>query len=422
LIRIFRAILIIADDFTGANDTVAQFAKIGLRALTTFNPNILSKYLDEYRAVAISTESRADPPPIAYRKLYEIGMKIKDFNDILLYKKIDSTLRGNITEEIKGLFDSLKPDLIVFAPAYPKQGRVTINGIHYVNKIPVDQTFFAKDPRSPVKTSVIPKYFEDVFRDQYTHIYLDELRTGSFIEKAGKYKVLSFDVENDNDLRTIAETLIKYGGRVVWVGSAGLAEAISSVAIVGKTLGKPMILVIGTLNDVTRRQVSGFIKEFATRLIKVNVRKLLNNFDEEYNRILEQVEDALKMEVDIIITSSYEPDQVNEGYLLASEMNLTLNELGKIIADKLGKAVAMLIERCGASRFGGIFASGGDIAMALFKSLGIDRVEVIGEVEPGVPLLKHDGICIVTKAGGFGNDQTIIKTVVRIKGESKCVA
>ncbi|MEM3974862.1 MAG: hypothetical protein QW320_10885 [Ignisphaera sp.] len=49
-------------------------------------------------------------------------------------------------------------------------------------------------------------------------------------------------------------------------------------------------------------------------------------------------------------------------------------------------------------------------------------LEVVGEVEPGVPLLRSGDLYIVTKAGGFGKDSTIIRIVARLKGESRRVA
>ncbi|MEM2074671.1 MAG: four-carbon acid sugar kinase family protein [Zestosphaera sp.] len=419
--KVFRSVLIIADDFTGANDTAAQFSKLGLRTISTLNPNLIAEYLREYSVVAINTESRSDEASEAYRKLYEVGLRIKHYDDILLYKKIDSTLRGNVTEEIRGLFDSVQPDLVIFAPAYPKQGRTTIRGVHLVNGIPVDQTFFGRDPRTPVKSSYIPSFFSNAFEKLYTHVFLEDLRSGEFRSRLNAYKVISFDVENENDLKTIVESLTEFNGRVLWVGSAGLSETLAYNVIVGSPAGKPTLLVVGSLNDVTRGQLASFIEKFSCKLVKLSIKSLLANFEEEHSRTMSQVAEALKMGIDVVVTTSYDSTQVNEGKAAASEMGLPSSELGARIAEGLGRIASGIMREFGTKAFSGVFVTGGDTAMSLMKNMNVDSLEIVGEVEPGVPLLRSGDLYIVTKAGGFGKDSTIIRIVARVKGESRHV-
>uniref|UniRef100_A0A7C4JM36 Four-carbon acid sugar kinase family protein n=1 Tax=Ignisphaera aggregans TaxID=334771 RepID=A0A7C4JM36_9CREN len=418
LVKVYKSVLVVADDFTGANDTILQFAKQGLRSISTLNLDSLKKYLNEYKAVAVSTESRADEPSTAYRKLYEVGLKVKEYKDLLLYKKVDSTLRGNIREEVKGLYDAVKPDLVVFAPAYPKQGRVTVNGVHLVNETPVDKTIFAKDPRAPVKSSNLRWYFEKVFGDLYTHVYLNELRSGKFLEKLGVYTLLSFDVENDFDLIAIARSLVNYSGKILWVGSAGLAEVLAYSAIIGNTRGRPTLLIVGSLNDVTKNQLNNYLKVFRCRLIKISIKDMVKYFDKEYNRVVEQAAEALRLGEDIAIATSYDQSQIDEGYALSSELGVEMDRVSDLIAKEFGRIMAKLILELGSKSFSGVFVAGGDTAIALVKSLGIDSLEVIGEVEPGIPILKCGDLIMVTKAGGFGEELTIVKIVTRIKGAS----
>ncbi|MEM4005006.1 MAG: four-carbon acid sugar kinase family protein [Desulfurococcaceae archaeon] len=420
--KVFRSVLIIADDFTGANDTAAQFSKLGFRTISTLNPNLIDEYLRNYSVVAIDTESRTDEASEAYRKLYKVGLRIKQYDDILLYKKIDSTLRGNVTEEIRGLFDSVQPDLVIFAPAYPKQGRTTIRGVHLVNGVPVDQTFFGRDPRTPVKSSYIPSFFSNVFGKSYTHVFLEDLRSGEFRNRLNTYKVISFDVENEKDLMTIVESLTEFDGKVLWVGSAGLSETLAYNVIIGSLAGKPTLIVVGSLNDVTRRQLARFIGKFSCKLIKLSIKSLLTNFEEEYSRTMSQVAEALKIGIDVVVTTSYDSTQVDEGKAVASEMGLSSSELGARIADGLGKMASGIVRKFGTEVFSGIFVTGGDTALSLIKNMNIDSLEVVGEVEPGVPLLRSGDLYIVTKAGGFGKDSTIIRIVARLKGESRRVA
>ena len=58
----------------------------------------------------------------------------------LIYKKTDSTLRGNIAAELRALADLFPTWRIGYAPAYPALGRTVKNGVLYVDDVPVSET------------------------------------------------------------------------------------------------------------------------------------------------------------------------------------------------------------------------------------------------------------------------------------------
>lgn len=43
------------------------------------------------------------------------------------------------------------------------------------------------------------------------------------------------------------------------------------------------------------------------------------------------------------------------------------------------------------------------------------HLEVVGEIEPGIPLLRYGKLFIVAKAGGFGMEQTLIRIIAQLK-------
>ena len=149
-------IIIVADDFTGASDTAVQFAKKGLKSLVINDIDNISKSLNSCDVLAINTGSRADSRDTAYRKTYSAGRMLKDRNIKLIYKKIDSTMRGNIGAELSGLMDSLKTDISVIVPSLPDQGRTVVNGNLYVKGVLLSDTEFSTDPGTPVRESYIP--------------------------------------------------------------------------------------------------------------------------------------------------------------------------------------------------------------------------------------------------------------------------
>lgn len=415
--RIFKSVLIIADDFTGACDSVAKFANLGFSSIVTLDIDSTPRLLEEYDAVALDTESRALSANEAFKILLSIGKKIEGVvKEVLIYKKVDSTLRGNIVAEIAGLVDALTPDLIVFAPAFPKQGRTTINGVHLVEGVPVKQTYFGKDIRTPVKSSKIASYFDPTFGN-YRHLSLDELRSREFEKKIHGANTLSFDVQNDEDLRTLVRKVMSVASNkdIVWAGSAGLAEHLACQAIIGSCLGKPVLLVVGSANDLAREQSRAFSEAFDARLILVKLRDLVQDYRREHARVLKEVSRALNSSSDMVITTSHDSLQLRNGKRLASELGVSMNEFGSVLTYKLGELTSSIITDLGWGKFAGIVLTGGDVAVSVMKHSRINAVEIEGEIEEGIPILKYKGRSIVTKAGGFGNMYTLIKIAARLK-------
>ena len=78
-----------------------------------------------------------------------------------IYKKIDSTLRGNIGAELDAIIDELNLKAVIVTPSFPAAGRVTLNERVFVNGVPLEKTEAAYDPIKPIKTSYIPDLIEE---------------------------------------------------------------------------------------------------------------------------------------------------------------------------------------------------------------------------------------------------------------------
>ncbi len=189
---------VIADDLTGCGDIGLHFADYNLKTIVLTNPKsqIPNSKID---VLVVNTESRFDSPNLAYNKVKEVCRKFKELKIKKIYKKIDSTLRGNIGRELDALFDELKIKKIPFCAAFPKAGRTTLNGTHYVNGKIITETEFSSDPKTPVKESHIPTLLK---------------------RQSKNYdKIIVYDTQTQNDLKNIAKKV-----NSVFCGSAGLAE------------------------------------------------------------------------------------------------------------------------------------------------------------------------------------------------------
>ena len=103
--------------------------------------------------VSIDTNSRASAIWQATKATADAVSALS--NARLLFKTIDSTLRGHIRVEVAAAFRASGRSRLVIAPAFPEAGRLTVGGIQTVGGIPVSQSVYGRDPVHPAGTSHI---------------------------------------------------------------------------------------------------------------------------------------------------------------------------------------------------------------------------------------------------------------------------
>jgi uncharacterized protein YgbK (DUF1537 family) len=97
--------------------------------------------------------------------------------------------------------------------------------------------------------------------------------------------------------------------------------------------------------------------------------------------------------------------------------NIGIEFVSKKIAETIGVIVNLLMYR---HKLSGLFVTGGDIAISIITSLKADGSVIIDEMETGIPVLKiwggpHDGVNLITKAGGFGRKDSISHAIKYLK-------
>lgn len=75
------------------------------------------------------------------------------------------------------------------------------------------------------------------------------------------------------------------------------------------------------------------------------------------------------------------------------------------VAGRLGEA----LERLAPEPETLLMITGGATAQAVLARIGIGVLEVIGEALPGLPIARADGFTIITKSGGFGGPDTMLR-------------
>jgi len=208
--------LVIADDLTGAADTGVQFVIRGLNTCLispdSARPIDFSRYLKR-DVLVVNTHSRG----LNARQASErVALLLKDYRrDLfpLVYKKIDSTLRGNMGSEIDALLEKTGFSVGFVAPSFPEQKRSLVGGIMMVDGKPLSLTEAAQDAVSPIYESHVHKLLEaqsrrDIARIDLTHVAstVEKLHAEVMRESlSGKGKLIIFDAVTREDLRNIAE-------------------------------------------------------------------------------------------------------------------------------------------------------------------------------------------------------------------------
>jgi D-threonate/D-erythronate kinase len=122
-------IAIIADDLTGALDTSTPFALRGLRVAVPLTLESVDDALaSDPEVIAVNTESRALAAEAAASRIAEAGRRLRAARPAIIFKKIDSRLKGNIGAESASLARAFGFREALIAPAVPDQERFTIDG------------------------------------------------------------------------------------------------------------------------------------------------------------------------------------------------------------------------------------------------------------------------------------------------------
>ena len=170
---------IIADDLTGADDTALQFYLRGANTQILLDDSTIPENKKNTQVWAIPTETRNCDAPTAYERVKTATKFLADELGVeYFYKKMDSTIRGNIAVEALAMLEVLEWDAAVIIPAFPQEGRTTIGGYHLLKGIPIERTEFARDPRFPIYESHIPTVLRTELHNQQDELIdLIELRT-----------------------------------------------------------------------------------------------------------------------------------------------------------------------------------------------------------------------------------------------------
>ncbi len=372
-------IAILADDLTSAGDGAAPFRRAGHDArILLSTPPAVPQHATGVTAVDLG--SRALDEEAASSCTWRAARLFGDFE--LLMKTVDSTLRGHVAVEVRAAWTGSRRRAAIIAPAFPVEGRVTVEGVQYVRGVPVHESDFARDPVHPVRCSDLAAVFPEA-------VLAGPGQVAELPELIGNGDLIVFSAAGDDDLDRLVAAVPRLDD-VLWVGSPGLAAALARrcahTAGSGSSLPAPVrrpLIVVGSANPATRRQLA-----------------------------------ALRARADVRgITVSGDPAAAVATLRGLTAPVLTLQtpdersapQTARTLTRSLAAAVLALIEE---NAVDGLIVTGGETAATVLQTLGATGIGLLDEPEPGVArgtLLGQLPLPVLIKAGGFGDDATLLR-------------
>ena len=420
--------IVIADDLTGSNATCSLFKKIGLRAASILKLQGDINY--DVDVISYSTASRGLDKEEAYKKVSE-AIKILKNKDVLVYnKRIDSTLRGNIGTEINAMLDNLEDDRIaIVIPSYPDSGRIVVNKTMLVNGVLLENSDAGKDPKTPIKTSCVESLVQKDIKYSSTYFTLSDIAqpieeiAKKIQEAIKKSRVLIFDAVNNEDIIKISKAVIHSDIDIITVDPGPFTLYYSRELQKKNHLEKKILMVIGSVTATTKKQIEYILQEEDIFLVKMKVEDFFEKETclKEIERVIAYIKKGIaSYDLFLVTTSPIGDEKKADLQKLAENLNTTVEEISKIIANTLTETVVKILKET--EKFEGVYSSGGDITIALLEKLKAIGVEIREEV---IPLAAYGRIIggdfpnlkLVSKGGMVGDEKTIKLCLHKIKND-----
>lgn len=413
-----KSLLIVADDLSGAADCAIAFAQAGLKTVVSLDARAVDA---DTIVIAADTDTRrlaraeaATRTTNAWQTLSAPGRR--------LYKKIDSTLRGNWAAEVAALTRLAGPAIV--APAFPATGRTVRDGRVIVRGVPLEETETWKLENAGCGAQL------DVMLEsaglRVAHVSLDTLRGAPqdvatiFVRPAVSTRsvdAIIVDAETSDDLAALARVTASIDEAFFWVGSGGLARELAALPGLFGANAAPnaapnavrpierrqgsVLTLVGSLSAISERQCATLCTEAGVCEMIVPPAVLREGARHpEWRQWEERIAANVQGRHDAIVRigrdDAFDPAE------------------GALLSSALATLVAPYFDQ-----LGGLIATGGETARAALAAANVGSLELVCEIEAGVALGRPSGgsgPAIVTKAGAFGSAHALLGAYLHLRG------
>jgi uncharacterized protein YgbK (DUF1537 family) len=408
---------VVADDVTGSNDIGIMFAKSGyLTHVYSFKENTPKEDLSAPDILILDTNSRLDPSDGAYRKVFAATLALQQAGCRQFHNKTCSVFRGNIGAEFDAMLDALGLEFAVVVLGFPKNGRTTVDGIHYVHGKKLEDSEFRHDPIHPMRRSDLVGILQSQTKRKVallTHAVIEqeaEVLRDEIQHMRAECQYLILDVTDQSALATIAWAV---HDEPVLCGSSAIAEELPAV------WGPPqagqqeqylpplnemgILIVAGSLMPQTAAQIE-YLDQKGVPCFVLDTSRLFDPAQREAHiaSLAADISKSLRVGNNVVCHSPNDPHALETTTRVGLAHSASKTDISRLVAESLAEVMARTLAETGQNR---LVVAGGETSAAVCARLGINGMRVWKEIQPGLPScisLNDPPRMLVLKSGSFG--------------------
>jgi uncharacterized protein YgbK (DUF1537 family) len=422
----------IADDFTGATDLCSMLVRGGMRTVQLIGTPAPNDPVPDVDAVVVAIKSRTAPVGWAVREsLAALDWLRRGGARQFFFKycsTFDSTDQGNIGPVADALIHALGCGFSLHCPAFPTNGRTIYLGHLFVGGALLNESGMEHHPLTPMTDPNLVRVLSRQTEGTVGLVAFPDVEKGSnairdamtrLKEQGRRHAII--DAATDAHLVAIGEAAEHHallgGGSGVAMGlprnfrRAGLLASADDAAVLPMVLG-PAAVLSGSCSRATLAQL-GFARSH------VPVLELDPLTTPDPVRLAEAAlvwaADGKIGETAFVIAASAPPDKV-------AAVQAALggpDKAGSLLEDAQARIAEGLVAR-GVRR---LVVAGGETAGAVVTRLGVRRLRIGAEIDPGVPWTLASGsgpdLLLALKSGNFGATDFFLKAFQMLEGPSR---
>jgi len=422
---------VVADDITGANDIGIMFGKRGYRTVVLSMDALEANY--EADVLVVDTDSRLDDRATAYDKTRQAAQRLSAVGCVKLFAKTCSVFRGNIGSYFDAVLDESGEAFAPVILGYPKNGRTTVDAIHFVHGIKLEDSEFANDAIHPMRESDLRQILQRQTLRQVSVIDWQVIERGveavretlAKLRTTAHYAIL--DVRNQEDLEVIAEAV---RDEKILCGSSAIAEVLPlppssqgnvlSTDISSSSDSPGILILAGSLMPQTLAQIE-YARTHGVLCYEMDTVSIFGDSRlrlEQRESLVEAVTSAVASDRNVLLHASNSREDVRRTLDTGKTNGLSELEIHRAISRELAQLARQIVDLTNCRR---VIVGGGDTSGAVCHALGIRAALVMTEIAPGLPLsltLDPPGMSIVLKSGSFGGVNFFSKAIVMMRGDA----
>ena len=406
----------IADDLTGGTDLSGILVNNGMRTVQMIGvPD--GEWPDDADAVVVALKSRTIPVERAVAQSLQALRWLQAAGCAQYYFKycstFDSTPKGNIGPVAEALMDALKTNFTIACSAFPATRRTIYQGYLFVGGVLLNESGMQHHPLTPMTDANLVRVLQQQTKRKVGLVEHAVVGAGTdaiaerfaWLRREGVGFAI-VDAISDGDLAQIAAAAASL---TLITGGSGLAQGLprnfrqrgllntQATAASTPAVDGFKAVIAGSCSTATQNQVD--VMRARHPAFRVDPLELANGRDVAAGAA-EWAANRVGKEP-ILIYATAAPDEVK----------LTQNTLGvEKSAALIENALAAIATKLVDLGVGQLIVAGGETSGAVLNALGVSRLSIGREIDPGVPWTttmlnqpRRRPLALALKSGNFGS-------------------